>query len=250
MALDVTDKTANGNNLTNVNTAVEYTASLPYAQSKTAADFERGSLQYLSITNAAQTGLNFTGDMTMELWVKWETLATDGQGTMFIQKYGGAGNRSYGFAWYLTGGQHKMRFYYSDDGTNVTAHSVDVSAPSTGTWYHYAMSFDASAHATEFFINGSSVGTDSTGTRTSIYNSSADITILYGTIVTDYPDMQVDDIRLWNVTKSATDINTSKSVNLTGAESGLVAYYPFETLTTAITGGNSIFFSTGGMGLA
>lgn len=42
----------------------------------------------------------------------------------------------------------------------------------------------------------------------------------------------VDEVRLWNATIDATTIKTNRNRRLTGHESGLAAYYPFETLTT------------------
>jgi len=41
-------------------------------------DLERSSSQYLSITDASQTGLDFTGDFTIEGWVKLESSLTTG----------------------------------------------------------------------------------------------------------------------------------------------------------------------------
>ena len=42
----------------------------------------------------------------------------------------------------------------------------------------------------------------------------------------------IDEVRLWNATIDASTIKTNRNRRLTGRESGLVAYYPFETLTT------------------
>lgn len=233
MALYLIDKTANAIELTN--SSVVETSTTPFAASTVAADFEAGSSSYLTVADNAP--LSITGDLTIECWLNLESVLGDGESVGLAVKYGSAGNRSYAFYIYRTGTQYIIRHAYSDDGTNVTVHGANISTPSAGTYYHYAMSFDASAHATEFMVDGSSVGTDTGGTRTAIYNGTAafDVGRTNASIATNYVDGKLDELRVWNVTKSATDINTSKAVELTGSESGLVAYWQFELAGSAFT---------------
>ena len=40
-------------------------------------DLESSSSQYASITDASQTGLDITGDLTIELWAKFESLPSE-----------------------------------------------------------------------------------------------------------------------------------------------------------------------------
>jgi Concanavalin A-like lectin/glucanases superfamily len=40
----------------------------------------------------------------------------------------------------------------------------------------------------------------------------------------------VDDVRVWNVARTQSQISSNYQNELTGTESGLVAYYPFENL--------------------
>lgn len=46
----------------------------------------------------------------------------------------------------------------------------------------------------------------------------------YGT--SDFLDAKIDDFRIWNVARSESEIANNKDVELTGRESGLIAYWP------------------------
>ncbi|MBK8671334.1 MAG: hypothetical protein IPN89_18590 [Saprospiraceae bacterium] len=54
---------------------------------------------------------------------------------------------------------------------------------------------------------------------------------------------EIDEFRIWNVARSANDINVFKNASLTGSESGLQAYYDFNH-ATAIAGGTNTGLST------
>src|SRR3990167_8668790 len=118
MALDLNDKTANGNTLTNNGGVTEVTANLPFAQSTSAADLEASSSQSFSAADSAS--LSITGDLTFEIWANPESLP--GAGTFFtlIGKYTVTGNkRSYLFYLNNTGGVYTLKLNYSSDGTTA-----------------------------------------------------------------------------------------------------------------------------------
>src|SRR3990167_2962502 len=62
---DGTDSTANNNDLTN-NNSVGFAAFII----NNGADLEKSTPSWFNITDAAQTGLDITGDLSMNLWVK------------------------------------------------------------------------------------------------------------------------------------------------------------------------------------
>ena len=99
-------------------------------------DLEAGSSQYASIADVSQTGLDITGDLTLEAWIKPETLTSS---DTVLSKYdpGNVTNqRSYRFQTLDTG---FIRFQVSSNGSTPTGAS-STGTIATGSWYHIAVS--------------------------------------------------------------------------------------------------------------
>jgi Concanavalin A-like lectin/glucanases superfamily len=174
--------------------------------------------------------------MTVESWVKFSSYPGSGLGEIVASKYygiGGVDDRSWYLGLYNNSGTYQLRFQYSTDGTFQSGNDTLTNwTPSLNTWYHIAAVYDHSSPNVKFYVNGTQQGSTFTTSGTSIYNSSTPLYIgaLRYTSDTWFLDGQLDDIRIWNVARSATDISNNMNNNLTGTESGLVAYYPFEPL--------------------
>lgn len=83
----------------------------------------------------------------------------------------------------------------------------------------------------KFYVDGSQQGSTQSKTYTSIYDSTTAFqigTINHGGTPSQWFDGKIDEVRLWNTARSSTDINNNYNKELTGSESGLAAYYPFE----------------------
>lgn len=127
------DYTANNNDLTDVNTVGRSTVD--YQEGVASADFEDTNTEYLSITDAAQTGLAITGSISIGAWIKPESLTED-NGIAIISKYltGPSNDRSY-VLWLVKSTLYYPAFNLSADGdTPVSAKGA--TALSAGTWYH------------------------------------------------------------------------------------------------------------------
>jgi len=230
MALDLNDKTANGNTLTNSG-GVEVTSSLPFAASTKAVQLTAASSQYLRASDSAS--LSHTGNFTIEFWVKFTTLPASAAAMALVTKFGASGNWSYFIDLLNTGGNYFIRTDISGSGSDLDDHQVTAGTMSTGTWYHFAVVFTAASHKIEVFKDGSSQGTDTTGTITSVKDGNTSVSL--GTTDNagsniNYLNGYLDDVRIWNVARTGTEINNNKSLHLAGNESGLVAYWPLETL--------------------
>ena len=107
--------------------------------------------------------------------------------------------------------------------------------PTAGTWYHVAVTWTAATSVARFYIDGVQQGTNQTGTFTSTNNPIARFTIGANPIGAgaNFLDGIVDDVRVWNVIRTVTQIADNRSIELVGNESGLAAYWPFETLAGA-----------------
>ena len=129
---------------------------------------------------------------------------------------------------------------------------IDISSPAantpaTGTWHHVAFVYDGTNQI--LYIDGVAVTTTATtGTVTSSsasYNQGLVIGARY-TQSSQYSNTQFEDIRIWTVARSAAELNANMTTNLTGSETGLVAYYRFEdgpgsnTVTDLTGNGNTL----------
>jgi len=190
------------------------------------ADFESGSTEYLSIADGSQTGLDLSGDFTFEAWVKPESLP----GGYILAKYETTGNQR---AYYLSANSNgTVEFAVSDDGTTSATHfaayDTDASQLTAGVWTHIAVTFDISEQNDLFYINGSLVASTPIGGATvgsPIHNSTADFTIGARNGGNTPYDGLIDDVRVWSVERTPTEISDNYQRELLGTESNLVGYW-------------------------
>lgn len=204
-------------------------------------DLERSSSQYLSISDGSQAGLDIVGDLTFEMWVKIET-APSSQIYGLISKYDSPGNqRSYASYYRDVSGTKRIYFLASSDGQGGTAVERYVDADlGTGTWHHVAVVFSASAGTAYFYVDGSQVGSAQTGYDTSIHNGSS-LFEIGSHEASSFFDGLIDDVRMWNVARTVTEISDDMSRELNGNETGLVAYWKLNNdLTDSTSNGNTL----------
>lgn len=194
------------NNLTNNNTV-----TLTTGEQGDAGDFEASSSQYLS--HADNASLSITGDITIAAWIRLES-ATSNQSQCIVTKY--ADNvRAYAFQFRNSGGTHAIRGIFSSGGTSADLMTVNISTLSLATWYHVVVTYDVSAGDMEVFIDGSSEGTDTTGTMFSL----ADTTATFGIGVNEIDDTptQFFDGRLNQVLLYSKVLNGTGITDLAGS---------------------------------
>lgn len=237
MAIDLTDKSGNGNTLTN-NGAIEVITALPFTTSTRAIDLESTESDHLSIIDANQTGLDFSTTFTIEFWVKSESQPETNTIRYLIGKDGISDNRGYGLFYRDISGTKYIDANVFDSLVNSDQYRWPVTL-TDATWVHIALTCNTgnvSATTFELFINGVSQGNGSGVVGhdiATINNTVGALTIGTTGENTLYFDGQLDDIRLWNDVRTSTEISTNKSRLLTGAESNLVAYWPFEALPSS-----------------
>lgn len=214
------------------------------------------SSQFAYISDANQTGLDLSGDLTFEMWVKPTTaLGTDAQ-RCFLSKFDSSTgvDVAYAFFEYDSSGTYSLKLTVSANGSTQDNYLVSTTRLSAGTWYHIAVSWDASTSTATFYVNASSIGT-ATGSATSLYNSSERFII--GALGQNnangvqWFDGLIDDVRVWNVVRTATEISDNYQKELLGSETGLVGYWKLnndyldETANSNdLTAVNSPVFST------
>ena len=195
-------------------------------------DLERDSSQYLQITGGDQTGLDLSGDLTFELWIKLES---DDGGLLMAKRNPPTLERGFGFALLADGSStiNKVRFTNSSDGMNLGF--ADVSwAPSLATWYHVALVYDAdgggSTGQIELFVDGVSQGTATGDLNSVIFNNGAPFRIAIDDDLAtgEFFDGKMDEARVWNDKRTGAEISGNRFLQLTGSEANLVAYWKLD----------------------
>lgn len=172
-----------------------------------AADFEAGDSDYLSITDASQSGLDLTGDVSVSFWITPESQPATNSQYSIVSKYNSAtANRSYDFAYRDVSSTKYFRFVSTTTGS-TNFNILDVAyTMSNATTYHVVMTFDASAATMELWVNGSSQGT-ATGSFTSIYNGSSDFRISGLGNSTSFFDGVLDEVGIWSKVLTSSEIS-------------------------------------------
>jgi hypothetical protein len=175
-----------------------------------------GTNQYL--TNSSPTSLNVGSAVTVEAWVRPN--ATQGDAT-----FNGI------VSWGPRSGTGTSMLLSIDNNLRPTmATWGNDYAPGTGTaltageWNHLACVVNGTT--VQFYINGTLTHTGTLGVTPNIQNGVLNIGC------TDNPGRyfagQIDEVRIWNVARSAADIASARHQNINNASSGwnnLVAYY-------------------------
>jgi hypothetical protein len=212
---------------------------------KTGVGVWANALDFNGSTNWVQLGspaaLNtFSNAITLEAWIR-PTAYPNGVGSSILAK-----QDANGFGWSLKfQGHGSFAFATNLNGTPYYANTPQTNIP-LNQWTHVAGVYDGAF--LKLYLNGvlvttvSQVGTmNNTGTWIAI-----GATNNWG----EYFSGAIDEVRVWNVARTAAEIQTGLKASVSTSATGLVAYYPFDqgiaggangTITSAIDvkGGNN-----------
>lgn len=188
------DSTSNNNDLSD-------TGSVPGATGKIngANDFESSSTQYLNIADASQTGLDPTGNLTIEGWINAETASVT---QVIAAKDGSAGNQGYVLRY---SSSNRLTFIVSNDGTASTTLNGTTTTLTSGTWYYAVGVYDGTD--IKLYLNGAADG--STGYTSGIFNNSNSFNIASRVTSSNRFDGIIDEVRMSSVARSPEWIQTS-----------------------------------------
>lgn len=187
-----------------------------------------------------------TNSLTLEAWIypratSYKRILSNYKATNFVGQFAfdtyAPTNNGRGLRFFMVGGA-SVTF-------SVTVSNVLV----LNTWNHVAGTFDNGIM--KLYVNGTAVAT-ATAPFTSFPGNTNEITIGEDpSIVTpEYFNGMIDDIRIWNTVRTATDIATNMNNCLVGNEAGLKNYFKFfENSGTKILDivTNSVGTMSGGM---
>lgn len=191
---------------------------------------------------SASSSFNATGIRTMECWVKFNDLSATGE--ILSKSIGGQGIEL------LTYG-NLIAFYCMFSGSNTSFVSYSSSGMTNGTWYHIAVAWDGTKENMRLYVNGISVGArtdigDINGTG--IINPAGSFRIGQWSDPSPRPfNGFVEEVRVWNVTRTASQVKSGMYGTVAVNTAGLIAYYNMNdgsgtTLTnaTATSGLNGV----------
>ncbi len=160
-----------------------------------------GAGDYLSIANSS--AFVFTADVTIETWIRFDSLPTSGNQAAIVTSWDDVSGRSFYFILFNNAGTMQLGFGISSDGTsgNSTQNFVNW-LPVINTEYHIAVC--RSGSNVRFFVNGVQVGTTLTNSRVA-YNSTG--LILIGIFVRGVFPMAgyLDDLRITKAARYTAD---------------------------------------------
>lgn len=175
------------------------------------------------------------GNITVEAWVLPVELPASGLQQVIVRRPSSNGFLSDPYSTYslhLQNNGLNTRFVFEvTDGvsSSINPHVLveDTTDVVLDTWCHVAGTYDGSVG--KLYVNGQLAATD-----TFSVSMSAGSTGLYvgGTSGTSFEGL-IDEVRLWNVTRSGAEILATKDTILVGDEAGLAGYWRFDEATGA-----------------
>ncbi|MCR5864424.1 pre-peptidase C-terminal domain-containing protein [Aquincola sp. J276] len=170
--------------------------------------------------------MDLRGDLTIEAWIRpdrfngsWMPIVARSNGT--------AATRSYSL-WLNSAGY----LHLSTADANGSNRTLDTAAGSIqlGQWTHVAAVIDRSAATPQLrlYINGVLASTGTLDGQPPADNGAA--LMVGGALDGGLFDGAIDELRLWRGVRSAQQIDGLKGSALTGQESGLAVYLPFDSL--------------------
>ena len=185
------------------------------ADTNYALDFD-GSNDYVALGNPAQ--LQITGDMTIEMWLKPDNFSA--RRNPYAKAYGGEGTITQ-----ETDGT--LNYYYGTNGGNGAPYQGfnSTTALTLNEWNHIAIVRDLTSMQLYWYING--VLTNQTAASYATATAGSNNATIGSGYVSNY-DGQIDEFRIWNTTRTQTEIRDKMCSKLPTNESGLIAYYRFD----------------------
>lgn len=211
-------------------------------------DLEASSSQYAQAADSAS--LSLTGDFTLELWVKFESLPSSGNKMNFVSKWNeGANQRSYRFGLRNNGGTYLLFLGVSDDGTGGAhdSQSDEAWTPSTGTWYHVAVTYTkTSSGNVQFYVDGVAQGAVHDAADFAANDNASQLVVgaQQDTAYTNLYDGLIGQVRIWNTVRTATQILSNKGVEI-DSDTNLMASWHLSNVYTDSSGNSNTLVPSG-----
>ncbi len=175
-----------------------------------------GVNDYVDIGNPA--ALQITGDQTIEMWLYPRSFAT--RQNPYNKAYGGEGTFTQETSGVIT-------YFYGTSGGDATPYQGFDTGTSLdlNEWNHVALVRDLTNGQLYWYVNGIQTNTVAADYGAAVAGGNP---ILLGAGYQNNYNGQMDEVRIWNIARTQTEIRNNMGKRLIGTESGLAAYYRFD----------------------
>ncbi|NTW32249.1 MAG: LamG domain-containing protein [Bacteroidetes bacterium] len=233
------ESSGNASDARGSNTLVNTNATFAAGKINNGAKFTSTSTK-LSITDATQSGLDFSSAFTFSFWSAFRVNMPDNSAYPVFNKQSqsGSGTDGYEMLFYRNdmAGVTYVRGYLGTSSGNYVQFGATISTSDlvAGTFYFWTIVFDNSLSGSaqmKIYKNGTQLTTDwwsVTGTLTTLANTSVDFNIGLRGAETSFFDGTIDEIGAWNRALTSTEITSLYN-------SGNGFSYPFVSAATVTT---------------
>lgn len=226
---------------------ISYSFALTVALAAADQAQAQGAGSAIRFTGAATSSANLSdslsqalsqSDFTIEMWIKVRSNASD---PVFIGNKNWASGANTGFLW-CRYAANTLRFNFRANGRTRKDYNMTLDY---AKWNHIAITVKRNGSITGY-VNGRLNGTPINIAADSGYALHANFPLRLGADGNNaYTiDGDMDEVRIWNTIRTEADIRNNMCQKISGAESGLMAYYRLDE-TSGNTLTNSASASTG-----
>ncbi|MBI5764277.1 MAG: immunoglobulin domain-containing protein [Planctomycetes bacterium] len=192
-----------------------------------------GAGQFVNIPGRSTYSFG-TGDFSVEMWANPAALAGDHR-VLFcnlnVDNCQGA----------LDNGGQFARMAFHGGGAAIFSPSLSWNL---GQWYHLA--WVRTAGTMRLYRNGQEVGS---GPAAASSGNLTNLNFGYRTSNGNHPwNGQIDEVRIWNTSRSASQINANMNHSLVGNEAGLIGYWRFDEASGQVVTDGSVTANNGTLG--
>jgi hypothetical protein len=211
----------------NLQTSVDFTFTTTNAAALGSLAIVPG--QYAEAPDAAE--LNTTGDWTVEAWFKDENASFNHDFSYILMK---GNTNANGEVPYVLGIQWNWIFAGTRTGWTTYTFQASLAGVNPAAWHHVAASFVGSTRVLTLYLDGVQVGQGVLPARTTTGNTGLLEIGRNGSGNNPWRG-KIDDVRVWNVVRTAAQIAASYQSEFSSAPANLVGNWKFDEMggTTA-----------------
>jgi CshA-type fibril repeat protein len=188
---------------------------------------------YMSVADHPDLDFGISQNKTVSCWIK--TTTNTGTPRIFAKRAGSSGN---GYEFWTgkdaNAGKFAINMYGTATPNSIATAGYSTSSIADGTWHHVALVLDASSSRTLYgYLDGVLVNTGKTFSGTSDFSNALEF-IVGATSDTNKSYKwagQIDNVRIWNIAMTPTELQADMTSTITGATTNLLAAWDFENIT-------------------
>jgi hypothetical protein len=183
-----------------------------------------GQNDYVTMGDPAGNELELGSQATLEAWVRFAAVPSYSLATIVSKDQGPGWQDKWIFGYADNYGVTRGTFLHiTDTGQGSVFLGSDEWTPVVGQWYHLAVVKDGNEYV--FYRDGVPDGTAAATFGIPDVAGAFEVGRAEGSF---HLHGELDELRLWNTARSQSEIEDHRHVPLTGSETGLVGYWPFD----------------------